>query len=72
MGDFFVTSEVTFATLQELVSYHQLHAHDLCCRLTSPCLRNEQLHANLETNRDEINLVKLREDGHFSESWEGL
>lgn len=107
-GDLFLTSEVAFPTLRELVSHHKQQAHGLCCRLARPCSitellhkshasreidrqettiladqeiereadrevnKQEMIHADLETNRQEISLVKVYEDGEFTVSWEGL
>ena len=66
-GDFFVTLQITFKTLSNLVTHYRQKMNSLCVTLKNPCL-NE----SWEIDRKSIHLVKELSNGQFSEEWMGI
>jgi fyn-related kinase len=80
-GSYSITSQVSFASLTELVTYFHQPSANLCTVLSSPCVKAEKpptsglsKHANKEwsIDRREIRLHKKIGAGSFAETWEGL
>ena len=80
-GTFFVTRQVTFDTIHDLIHYYEQQADGLCCVLRHTCLSREKPQtaglskkANMECelNRDQIRLVGKLGAGTHGEVWEGL
>ena len=78
---FFVTHQVTFKTIPELVQYYQKQAGGLCNNLIAPCLISKKLQtASLskkankawEIDRKSICLFKTLGAGQFGEVWQGV
>ncbi|OQR72636.1 tyrosine-protein kinase Src64B-like [Tropilaelaps mercedesae] len=79
-GGFYVTTKMTFSSLQQLVSYYSEGANGLCHRLTLPCpkpkphvwdLSPETRH-DWEIPRDSLQLIRKLGSGNFGEVWYGL
>ena len=66
---FFVTTNCTFSSIQDLVEYHRQEAGELGIKLTHPCL--VPVHHN-EIDRKKLKLLKKLNSGRFSETWQGL
>jgi len=80
---YFVTHQVIFATVFDLVAYYQQEADGLCVNLLYPCLHPEkpqtpqtpslsmQANEEWEIDRRQIHLIRRLGGGEFSEVWEG-
>ena len=78
-GEFYISANVKFKSIANLINYYKLQADTLPIKLTHPCiitgwhLTTDPLsEANWEIDRGKITLVKKLCEGEFSETWEGL
>ena len=80
-GTFFITRQVIFKTLQDLVAYYSQQAYGLCSNLKQPCLLPEKPQTvglskhskdEWEIDRRQVRLVQRLGAGQFGEVWEGL
>ena len=81
IGGFFITRQVTFRTIPELVHYYKKQADGLCINLKAPCLISEKLQTaglSREANkarkidRKSIHFVKNLGAGQFGKVWMGI
>ncbi|XP_045913302.1 tyrosine-protein kinase Srms [Micropterus dolomieu] len=74
IGAYFVSENVSFATLGELISYYQKNGHSLGVLLVEPCAQQRELFdmEQWETPREEFRLHKKLGEGHFGEVWEAV
>ena len=81
VGGFFVTRQVTFQTISELVQYYKKQADGLCVNLKAPCFISDKPQiAGLskednntwEIDRKSIRFVKKLGFGQFGEVWMGV
>ena len=81
VGDFFITHQLTFRTIPELVQYYEKQADSLCINLKVPCLISEkpqtaslsrEVNMAWEIDRKSIRLVKKLGAGQFGEVWMGI
>ena len=81
VGGFFITQQVIFDTVPELIRYYEEQAYGLYINLKAPCLISEkQQTASLsrkgnkawETDRKSINFVKKLGASQFVEVWMGI
>ena len=79
-GRLFITSRVTFETIQELVEYYKQRADGLCMNLKHACLPAEKpqtpglskaINENWEIDKQSLRLVRQLDAGEFGEVWEG-
>uniref|UniRef100_S4R845 Tyrosine-protein kinase n=1 Tax=Petromyzon marinus TaxID=7757 RepID=S4R845_PETMA len=75
-GGYFITSRITFHTLQELVVYYHLKADGLCQKLGKPCIAIQPQKPwekdAWEIPRESIKLEKKLGAGQFGDVWMGV
>ena len=78
---YFITRQVTFASIPELITYYQSKSGGICTKLTHPCLCSDKpptaglsKYANdeWEIDRKQVRLVKKIGAGQFAEVWGGM
>lgn len=79
-GGFYVTTKMTFTSLQQLVGYYAEGANGLCYRLTLACPKpkphvwdlSPETRDEWEIPRDSLQLMRKLGSGNFGEVWYGL
>ena len=78
---FFITPQVTFTTIPDLIHYYEKQADGLCVNLKAPCLisgkpqtagLSKEANEAREIDRKSICLVKELGAGQFGEVWMGI
>ncbi|MBN3277383.1 SRMS kinase, partial [Polyodon spathula] len=73
-GDYYITQNKHFPSLDELINYHQSHWKSLGVRLGQPCTQQkEQFDGDFwERPREEFVLQEKLGEGHYGEVWSGV
>ncbi|XP_072018048.1 tyrosine-protein kinase Yes-like isoform X2 [Amphiura filiformis] len=75
-GGYYISTRITFQTLQDLVNHYTSQADGLVCRLMNPCPRQKPAMFEIskdvwEIPRRSIKLERKLGNGQFGEVWEG-
>ena len=69
-GDFYISPQQQFITLNELIQHHYSNADGLCAQLTVPCPKT--MSDDWEIEYKSIELKSKLGDREFSEAWAGM
>uniref|UniRef100_A0A1I8Q325 Tyrosine-protein kinase n=1 Tax=Stomoxys calcitrans TaxID=35570 RepID=A0A1I8Q325_STOCA len=80
-GHFYIDTDTTFITIQELVAHYFLYADGLCVRLCKPCVQfgkpiieglSHRTRDQWEIDRTSLRFLRKLGTGQFGQVWEGL